>query len=140
MTIREVGLTSEDIKRIKDEFDKSIVDHDNRIRAEVLAGHLAYFEKVAKGCADRADKETGEVRAAWYRQENWYENCADDLKQLQPAASDLEALLREERLNEANAHSTAFNLAMLTHQPEKYVKWREGRIAELEKARAEGKG
>lgn len=49
--------------------------------------------------------------------------------------ADLEALLREARLNEANAHSTAFNLAMLAHQPERYAQWREERIAELEKAR-----
>ena len=110
------------------------------------------IEKARKGwleLAERVNREwsvkqaRAEVLASAMKQlEDWGDGelatCLRD--ELQPAAADLEELLREERLNEANAHSTAFNLAMLAHQPERYAQWRAERIAELEKARAEGKG
>lgn len=66
-------------------------------RAEVLAACIKHFETEAEGCADYANEETGEARAAWNRDEERYQSCADDLRKLQPAAKDLEALLRDER-------------------------------------------
>ena len=68
-----------------------------RTSAQVLAACIKHFEKEAGECADFANKEAGESRAAWNRQEAWYEDCADAIRKLQPAASDLEALLEEAR-------------------------------------------
>ena len=41
-----------------------------------------YLEKEASKCIDFADKESGETRAAWYREESWYQNSADAVRQL----------------------------------------------------------
>ena len=121
MTIREVGLTSEEVKKIKDEFDKSIADHDKRIRAEVLASAITLF----------AQREPH--HRAWAEPVRL-------LRNLQPAASDLEALLRVAELRGLHTkHSTA-------HSHEPYACNGEVlcakcvRMAESEKARAEGEG
>lgn len=66
--------------------------------AEVLAACITHFEKEAKRCADSADKETGEARAAWNREEARYEDCADDLRELKPVASSLVEHDKETRL------------------------------------------
>ncbi len=78
--------------------------------AQVLAACIKHFEKEAGKCADFANKEAGESRAAWNRQEAWYEDCADAIRKLQPTASDLEELLEQ-------AHEAA-----LPHAAEQLVK------------------
>ena len=103
---------------------------DERMRSEGRAEVLA-------ACIKELERLSEEARGLGFDDDSLViTNAKDKLKELQPAAKDLEELLREERLNEANAHSVAFNLAMLTHQPEKYAQWRERRLTELEKARA----
>lgn len=67
-------------------------------RAEVLAACIKHFETEAEGCSDYANEEAGEARAAWNREEERFQNCADDLRNLQPTAKDLEELLRKAEL------------------------------------------
>ncbi|KKL84918.1 hypothetical protein LCGC14_1959970, partial [marine sediment metagenome] len=55
-----------------------------------------YLEKQAAECADFADKETGEVRAAWNRGESWYEDSADAIRQLDLTAPGRKFVLDEE--------------------------------------------
>ena len=100
----------------------------------MLAACIKHFETEAEGCADYANEETGEARAAWNRDEERYQNCADDLRKLQPTAKYLEELLEEAR-REAELEGLK-----LDHIQHGISCKRCRRIAELEKARAEGKG
>ncbi|KKK56246.1 hypothetical protein LCGC14_3066440, partial [marine sediment metagenome] len=59
---------------------------------EMCAQH---FEKEALECANFADKETGESRAAWNREETRYEDCAWVIRQLD-LTKDLAPSSREE--------------------------------------------
>ena len=122
---------------------RELRERDKRIRAEVLEACSERIDLLMENIGNYSD-EFGKKRPfkTWDR-DDWeaaalrlLSDVQDALDNLHPAASDLEALLREARLNEANAHSTAFNLAMAAHKPEKYAQWRKERITELEKARA----
>ena len=51
-------------------------------REKVRGMCAEYLEKEAAKCADSADKEAGEACAAWNREESWYEDSADAIRQL----------------------------------------------------------
>ena len=112
--------------------------------AEVLAACIKHFEKEAGECADFANKEAGESRAAWNRQEAWYEDCADAIRKLQPAAKALEELLEEARREarlEARIDEHGKRCVQCTkgYGQDGWFKKCPDRVS-LEKARAEGKG
>lgn len=89
-----------------------------RIRAEVLASVVAYL------------KMAGE-EAIYIQHKQAFKNAAVVVAELQPAASDLEELLREERVKEV--------LHFVNNAPgysTEVMRFIDDRIAELEKARA----
>lgn len=79
------AITSEQMKSIKEEFDAKIAEHDQRIRAEVLAA-----------CIEVIKRYSSRYSGMDYSN-NTFCACIDLVKQvseLQPAASALEELLR----------------------------------------------
>ena len=92
-----------------------------RTSAEVLAACIKHFEKEAGKCADFANKEAGESRAAWNRQEAWYEDCADAIRKLQPAASDLEEYAKSLSLSEIARIKGLYGLASVNKPEERPV-------------------
>ena len=63
-----------------------------------------YLEKQAAKCADFADKEAGETRAAWNRGENWYEDAADAIRQLDLTAPSKETRRAEMFCNQCQGY------------------------------------
>jgi len=66
------------IKGITQEIEGLLAAEREKVR-EMCA---EYLEKEAAKCADSADEEAGEARAAWNREESWYEDSADAIRQL----------------------------------------------------------
>ena len=107
---------------------------EKQARAEVLAAVLTAFDKRKAVCdLDEELKQHGTIIAIFRHR----------IAELQPAASDLEALLREERLEEARLrpHQDGCAALLTGAEADDCDDWcgRNKRIAELEKARAEGK-
>ena len=100
-------------------FGETLQDHDKRIRAEVLAACVARvgaaFESTLLHAQDKA----------------FHQIIVDHLLASEPAASDLEALLREERIKEL-LHFVGSGLSY----DAKVISFIDARLNELEKARA----
>ncbi len=103
-----------------------------RVRAEVLAACIAKLERDARNCFAAADKAGNEGRGgtyeSWRRTAAQYQNIANDFRQLQPAASALEELLRKAELKTLQWAA----IEDCPHTPLSVI----NRIIELEKARA----
>ena len=106
------------------ETDEAISEHDKRIRAEVLAacirGAKVYFD-------DFRDVPPPPITI---------EEVIRFLRGVQPAATDLEALLREARLKEAKWWVNNHYPSPQNHAPVKCQCFVCNHVAELEKARA----
>ena len=113
-------------------------------RAEVLAASVAKLGDLIvsrQGAATKASKDGKEGLAQIFVDErDGIKSAIRALKELQPAAKDLEALLREARLEEAKLrpHQDGCAALLTGAEADDCDDWcgRDKRIAELEKARA----
>ncbi|KKM26968.1 hypothetical protein LCGC14_1579360, partial [marine sediment metagenome] len=125
----------EEVFSVADELEGERTQQaEKQARAEVLAAVLTAFDKRKAVCdLDEELKQHGTIIAIFRHR----------IAELQPAASDLEALLREERLEEARLrpHQDGCAALLTGAEADDCDDWcgRNKRIAELEKARAEGK-
>ena len=88
-----------DYKKAEKALLKLLEQVRGQAQAEVLAACVAKLERDARNCFAAADKADAEGRGgtyeSWRRTAAQYQNIAEDFKQFQPAAKDLEALLRD---------------------------------------------
>ena len=118
-------------------FTRKVDDALKQARAEVLAAcaEVAFQDARQKHSGDnfRSKEELeADIKVAI--------RIAQNIQKLQPAARDLEALLREARLEEAKWWNSNHYPSPQNHDPAKCLCLACSRVAELEKARAEGKG
>ena len=94
-------------------------------RAEVLAACVAKLERDARNCFAAADKADAEGRGgtyeSWRRTAAQYQNIAEDFKQFQPAASDLEEYTKSLSLSEIARIKGLYGLASVNKPEERPV-------------------
>ena len=114
---------------LTDTIEQAIHNAEKQRGAEVLAAVHKEIAEVEKMITDNRNLGS-------------YDELVDRLANLKPAASDLKALLREAELKGVKSLPECWHYNQDSREDfmDAYFKQRQERIAELEKARAEGKG